>query len=66
MREFDSLGLTPYHQAGGAVLNVGIFVALVFCALGVPHPWTGFFVGAVPTFLLFAWHFASEETSDPD
>lgn len=50
-----ALGLIPYHGGAGAVLNAGAFCMLAFALLGAPRPWIGFFVGAVPVFLLFVW-----------
>ncbi len=50
----DALGMAPYHASAGAVVNAGALCMLVFALLGIPLPWLGFFVGAIPTFLLLA------------
>jgi hypothetical protein len=54
------LGLAPYHQSAGAIVNAGALVMLAFALLGVPHPWLGFFAGAVPAFLILAKYHADE------
>lgn len=61
MKDYDPLGMTPYHGPAGAIVNAGGLVMLAFALLGVPHPWIGFFVGAVPVFLLFAWALAKND-----
>lgn len=56
-----ALGMAPYHGSAQAVIVIGAWVMLVFALLEVPHPWTGFFVGAVPVFLIMAKHHADQE-----
>lgn len=52
--DIDVLGMSPYHASAGAVVNAGAVCMLAFALLGVPLPWIGFFIGAVPTFLVLA------------
>jgi 4-hydroxybenzoate polyprenyltransferase len=56
-----ALGLAPYHQSAGAIVNTGVLFGLAFALLGVPHPWLGFFAGAVPSFLILAKYHADQE-----
>lgn len=54
---YDSLGLIPYHQNAGCVINMGAMFMLIFIAFGGHWPIAGFFVGAIPTLIvLSAYH----------
>jgi hypothetical protein len=61
MDRHEILGMTPYHRSAGAIVNAGALVMLAFALLGVPHPWLGFFAGAVPAFLILAKYHAEQE-----
>jgi hypothetical protein len=56
-------GLKYLHYSGGAngVLVVGVFAAIVSQVAGTISPFLGFFLGAVPAFVITAFVYAKND-----